>query len=405
VTRALLPVLLALPLGCRGTFDLDKYVVDDESGTASSADATATSNASTTTDETTDSTDTNTDTDTDSDCIAPLVDVGSVCIGLEQTLLTGDNAPSDIEVAEFSGDGSLDMLVPGAPVHYFAGTPSGAFNPGVAVMGANGPGLASTDWNQDGFRDFLVISDEGFVIFTSSGGGSFAALGMIPYGGHDAVLGDFDGDGDEDVVLSGPILRGIRRDSGMVSVAVELAYSGQGIAAGSLDGDEFFDLVLAMNSMGQLGLVLPAPEWSFPMPVPYPLSLAADVALADMDGIPGLEVIAVGGASGQVFMGRVEGGAIVGSGSYEVGGLPRAVAIGDIDGDAINDVAVANASSHDVSVLLGQGGSLTDEIRIPVDHPDDSPESIVLADLDGDGRAEIIVGMLISNRVLVYGAM
>src|SRR5262249_25630934 len=41
---------------------------------------------------------------------------------------------------------------------------------------------------------------------------------------------------------------------------------------------------------------------------------------------------------------------------FPAGDSPRAVAVGDFDGDGRPDLAVANSTSNTVSILLGQGG-------------------------------------------------
>jgi hypothetical protein len=423
----LLPVLLALPLGCRGTFDLDKYVTDGESGTMTSAtslDETATTVASETradetstdTDDTTDatatsdSTDTTDTTDTDSDCAPPLFEIGLACIGLRQSFQTG-NSPTDMEVVDFSNDTVfLDLLLPGAPVSYFDGLPGGVFDDAIAVIGATGPRLASIDWDMDGLPDFVVISDGQFQFFTGEGNGNFNGGAIYVVGGHDAAFGDFDGDNDVDMVLSGPTLRGFERDGTgnlLLPSIVDIAASAQAIVAADLDGDEYTDLVLAMPSMGQIGVILVQGAWEFPNPIQTPLAEVADVAVANIDANAGLELLAVGsnGPAGVLFLGRVEAGAIMQSASYVVGGGPHALSVGDIDGDSVDDVAVANFTTQDVSVLLGEDGLLTNEFRLPGESIEDFPESIVVADLEGDGKAEIIVGMINSERVLVYGAV
>ena len=43
------------------------------------------------------------------------------------------------------------------------------------------------------------------------------------------------------------------------------------------------------------------------------------------------------------------------AGLYNAGFRPRFIAIADFNGDGKNDLAVANAFSNDVSILLGNG--------------------------------------------------
>jgi hypothetical protein len=427
VNRALLPLVLALPLGCRGTFDIGKYIADGESGdsgtadtqesattdasetradeTTDTADATATTDTDTNTETETD-TDTDTSTDTDVECSFGQTDLGIVCIGLRQIVQTG--ASSDIEVASFGDDELLDLLV-AVPVAYYAGLPGGVFSEvGAPVVLASGPRLASVDWNLDGHLDFLALSDAQLELFIADGPGNYSGSTTYVGGGFDAVFSDFNDDNLIDIVTSGPMLRVYRNDFNNVLIPVlTMDQQAEAIVIGDLDGDEYRDIALAMTSMNQIGVILTLPNFEFPNPITFPLPELSDVAIADIDDIPGSEVLAVAGVEdpGVLFVGKVVGAAIMSVGAYDVGIAPKTVAVGDIDGDSVNDVAVGNFSSHDVSVLLGAGGLLSDEIRLPVDSVEDFPHQIAVADLEGDGKAEIIVAMTNSERVLVYGTV
>ena len=74
-----------------------------------------------------------------------------------------------------------------------------------------------------------------------------------------------------------------------------------------------------------------------------------------------------------------------------VGAAPTALAIGDYDGDGIDDVAVANQGSNDVTVLLGAATALVEAEGSPFP-VGQLPECVALADLNGDGRADIVTG-------------
>lgn len=73
-----------------------------------------------------------------------------------------------------------------------------------------------------------------------------------------------------------------------------------------------------------------------------------------------------------------------------MGRSPTAVAIGDVNGDGIGDIAVANIASNDVSVFLGsRAGFRSAGSWLPTGT---GPIAIALADLNGDGKADIITG-------------
>ena len=82
-----------------------------------------------------------------------------------------------------------------------------------------------------------------------------------------------------------------------------------------------------------------------------------------------------------------------------VGDSPESVVLGDVDGDGVLDIVTANADSDDVSVLLGLGdGSFHEQARSGVGN---RPESVVLGDVDGDGSLDIVTANTNSDDVSV----
>src|SRR4029453_5136380 len=82
--------------------------------------------------------------------------------------------------------------------------------------------------------------------------------------------------------------------------------------------------------------------------------------------------------------------------NFPVGKRPSSLAIGDFNGDRRADLASANMESHDVSVLYGRGpGRFSDERRVHLEHK--RPQGVfnvlsaVAGDLNGDGRADLVV--------------
>ncbi|MFW6079544.1 MAG: FG-GAP repeat domain-containing protein, partial [Gemmatimonadota bacterium] len=68
---------------------------------------------------------------------------------------------------------------------------------------------------------------------------------------------------------------------------------------------------------------------------------------------------------------------------FAVGDKPVSVALGDLDGDGVLDLAAANEFTDDVSIRLGNGdGSFQAQQTFAVG---DAPQSVALGDLDGDG--------------------
>ena len=82
-----------------------------------------------------------------------------------------------------------------------------------------------------------------------------------------------------------------------------------------------------------------------------------------------------------------------------VGTRPKAIAVGDLDGDGNLDFVTANTGSDTYRPVYGNGvGGFTP--GIPED-TGDGPESIVLADFDGDTRLDIAVANRNADTVWV----
>jgi hypothetical protein len=75
--------------------------------------------------------------------------------------------------------------------------------------------------------------------------------------------------------------------------------------------------------------------------------------------------------------------------TFAVGSYPNSVAVADINGDGIPDIVTANLGNNTVSVLLGNGdGSFQTQQVFPAGS---SPASVAVADVDGDGKPDLIV--------------
>jgi hypothetical protein len=84
---------------------------------------------------------------------------------------------------------------------------------------------------------------------------------------------------------------------------------------------------------------------------------------------------------------------------YTTGTLPFANAVGDFNGDHILDIAVANYSSNNVSVLLGKGdGTFEGALNYTVGT---EPSAITVADLNNDGAPDIAVADEIGKTIAV----
>ena len=84
---------------------------------------------------------------------------------------------------------------------------------------------------------------------------------------------------------------------------------------------------------------------------------------------------------------------------YPAGNTSISIAIGDLDGDQVPDLAVANWASDNVSVLLGVGdGTFAAVMHYAAGN---RPTSIAIGDLDGDQVPDLAAANDSSDNVSV----
>lgn len=74
---------------------------------------------------------------------------------------------------------------------------------------------------------------------------------------------------------------------------------------------------------------------------------------------------------------------------HPVGDVPMSLAVGHLGGSTLPDVVVANRISNNVSVLFDVGGPAGEQIQVA---PGGVPRAVAIGDVNGDGKADIAVG-------------
>ncbi len=126
----------------------------------------------------------------------------------------------------------------------------------------------------------------------------------------------------------------------------------------------------------------------------------SSVAIADLDGDEDADLAVANRSADNVSVLSNHGdGTFAVHVTYYIGPRPRAAALEDLDADGDADLAVANGMGNDVSVLLNHGdGTFAPRVRYPAGN---EPCSVAIADLDGDGDADLVVANRLADNVSV----
>jgi hypothetical protein len=290
--------------------------------------------------------------------------------------------PESVVVGDFTGNGILDIAVAtgahlqGDSVKLLLGNGDGTFQDPIDVSGSGNVaiGLAVGDFNGDGFLDLAVDDGRSVSVLPGNGDGTFKPAQTYAAGNHpvSVVVGDVNGDGIPDLVVldksgdTGEVNVLLGNGDGTFKPAQAYAASNtagnipEALAVGDFTGNGILDIAIAdvpvpLGADGPgLTVLLGNGDGTFQ---PALASDAGDanycVVTGDFTGIPG---IAVAGRDGvKVLLSNGDSTFRAAPLAYRAGVEPIALAVGDFNGDRFPDLAVANAYSSSVSVLLNDG--------------------------------------------------
>ncbi len=319
---------------------------------------------------------------------------------------SGSPYASSVAIADLNGDGKLDLVFAGvsggkAVVDVLLGNGDGTFQtPANYSSGGWSPrSVAIADLNGDGYPDLVVASE----CLTHECSGD-------PNGGVSILLGNGDG----------TFRAGANYDSG--------GWEATSVAIADLNGDGYPDLAVSNLCQlsahcptdgappGEVSVLLGNGDGTFQAPVSYGSggSWATSVAIGVLSGGGAADLV-----SSNFYVPEDAVGVLVGNGDGsfqapvpygETSAFANSVAIADVNGDGYMDLVVANmceandrscgypGANGGVAVLLGNGDGT---FQGPINYSSGGSDaiSVAVADVNGDGRPDLVALNLVSSTV------
>lgn len=273
---------------------------------------------------------------------------------------------------------------------------------------------AFADFNSDGFLDMAQLISDGsshYVrIMTGNGTGGFNTTTTdlaTPSAPKAIVAADLNGDGKIDIAVvntsNNNVSIFLNNGSGAFPTRVDIpaGLAPTAIALGDFRGDGTRDDLAVMNSTGNSVTILlndGTGTFTATSSASWPASPdnLAGIAVGDFNG-DNIEDIAVTRSSAgvlSIFKGNGVGTFQTGV-DVTVGTGPKAVVAGDFNNDGITDLVVLNSSNATISVVKGdRSGTFTAEPAVSITNPADgtaNPVDMAAADLNRDGIPDLAV--------------
>ncbi|MDB4923460.1 VCBS repeat-containing protein [Mucilaginibacter sp.] len=334
------------------------------------------------------------------------------------------NKPFSVEIADLNGDKIKDLVIANgedSSVTILIGTGKGNFSEAKGSPFAAGympNDIAIADFNKDGKPDLAFANHDRkyLTVLTEDGSGNFTPLKGSPFPvdvkphTHGLIAGDFNSDSNIDLVTDSwgnnrlAVLFG-NNDHGFNAPVKYLEvgkHPYQRVRAADLNKDGNLDLITTNLDGDNTTILLGDGKGNFKEAAGSPFACGDSpfgVAVGDIDHDGNLDLAIINsptitsenkGHDGlTILMGDGKGTFKPMPGSpFATGKSPSRLAIGDLNGDGIKDIAVTNYNSNNITVFIMNKHGVTTSHTIKTGI---FPSGIAIADLNGDGKGDIVV--------------
>lgn len=353
----------------------------------------------------------------------------------ENSRIKVGRSPGSVEAGDFNNDKFVDLAVSSetdSTVTILLGNGKGSFTTAAGSPFFAGPqpnDIAIKDFNNDGNPDLAFANHENrfLTVLLGNGKGSFTAAAKSPFPvegiphTHGIATGDFNRDRRPDLVTDSwgndnvEILFGDSADlfktPGVFFKVGKRPYQRLRVADINRDGAD--DIVTTNTEANNVTVLLSDGKGGFNEAAgsPYPCGDAPfGISIGDLnaDEKPDLAIInspaSMGAGKGKngltMLLGDGKGKFTIMKGSpYESGKIPNRIAIGDMNGDGVNDIITSDNDGNKIYLfLMNKNGTVLSQTSITVGN---HPKGIAIADLNSDGKNDIAVCNQLDNDISI----
>jgi hypothetical protein len=338
---------------------------------------------------------------------------------INQTIYSTGSAsqPFSVAVADFNNDNRSDIVVANSGTDNLSilfGSSNGTFDMEIMYsigIDSHPQYVITCDINHDNQSDIVSVNSENnsISVIIGYGNGTFREQMMYSTGDssypYAVASGDFNNDSRLDLIVANEATDsvGILFGFDYTSFRSQGAYNNSnnigpiGIVVSDFNNDTYLDIVATFHWTNEIGIVLGYGNGSFTNIMVYSTSTGSQpwgIVVGDFNNDHQLDIVVANTGTNNigVLLGYGNGSfAAIVTYSIEGNSTPVAVAVGDFNNDGQLDIAVANSGADNVGVLLGYGNGTFSVVNLYATGQDSTPWSIIVADINNDGRMDIVV--------------